>query len=169
MPSLLVATLVLVAITFIPALELRFSIPVGILATKVSLPLFGQVAGFGLPWPYVFAVCVLANILLAILFYWFLHVVVRKLFLPYWPWYARFHERRVKRAQRKMHGHVQRWGWLGLAVFIGVPVPGTGVYTGGLAAYGLGMGFKEYLLASALGVLLAGTAVTLLSLGVTLL
>lgn len=169
MVSLLVATLVLVALTFLPAMELRFSIPVGILAGSVAIPFFGSVSGFELPWWYVFLVCVLANILLAVIFYWFLHLVVHKLLLPYWPWFNRFYTKRVEKAQKKIHPSIEKYGWLGLAVFIGIPLPGTGVYTSGLAAYGLGMGFKRYLIASVLGVLLAGTAVTIITLGVTLL
>lgn len=163
--GLFLATLVLVAITFIPALELRFSIPVGVLAGSVSLPFFGRLQGFGLPVWYVFLVCVLANILLAALAYWFLHLVVHRLLLPYWPWFARFYHKQVETAQRKIHKSIERWGWLGVAVFIGVPLPGTGVYTAALASYAMGMKFKEFFLASVLGVLLSGVAVLLLTLG----
>ncbi len=165
MGSLLVATLVLVALTFVPALELRFSIPVGILAGSVALPFFGTVSGFGLPWPYVLVVCVLANILLAAVFYWFLDTVVRRLLVPHWPWFKEAYTKQVAKAQRKIHAAVQRWGWLGLALFIAVPLPGSGVYTAGVAAYALGMGYKRYLAASVLGCVIAGTLVTLVTLG----
>jgi len=166
MVSLLAATLLLVALTFLPALELRFSIPVGILAGKVTLPFFGTVSGFGLSWPYVFIVCVLANILLAAVFYWFLDVIVRRLLVPHWPWFAEVFTKRVARAQRKIHAAVQRWGWFGLALFIAIPFPGSGVYTGGIAAYALGMDYRRFLAASVLGCVIAGSLVTFFALGV---
>jgi hypothetical protein len=49
---------------------------------------------------------------------------------------------------------------LGLAVFIGVPLPGTGVYSGVLAAWLLGMRFRDTVWASFLGCVMAGAIVT---------
>lgn len=158
------ATLILILLTFIPALELRFSIPVGILASKVHLPFFGTVIGFGLPWEYVFLICVLANILLGPLWYWLLNTLILWL-RERWSWFARFYQRRLKKAQKRIHRHVERWGWLGLALFIAIPLPGSGVYTGGIVAYTLGMGQRKFLFATILGVLIAATIVTILSLG----
>ncbi len=165
MVALWLSTFILIVLTFIPMLELRAAIPLGILSGSVTQPFFGPVSGFELPWWYVFLVCVAANILLAATFYWFLDLVVHR-FLLRWAWFARFYHRRVEKAQKRIHSKVERYGWLGLALFIGIPFPGTGVYTGGLAAYGLGMGFKKYLLASTLGVLVAGALVTAITLGV---
>lgn len=165
MVSLFVATLILVVLTLVPTLELRFSIPLGILASTLRLPWLGTVEGFGLPWLYVFAVCVATNIVLGPLWYWLLGTVVR-LLAARWAWFDRFYRRRVEKAQRRIKGHVDRWGWFGLALFIGVPIPGSGVYTGGLIAYALGMGHRRFFAATVLGVLIAGVLVTLFSLGV---
>jgi len=164
--ALLWFTLILVLVTFIPTLELRASIPLGILASRVVLPFFGAVQGFGLPWWYVVLICVLANTLLALLFYWFLDVVVHRLLIPSWPWFARFYARRLEKAQRRIRQGVERWGWLGLAAFIAIPLPGSGVYTGGLVAYAVGMSPRRFYAASFLGVLGAATLVTAASLGV---
>ncbi|WP_048152109.1 COG2426 family protein [Palaeococcus ferrophilus] len=35
----------------------------------------------------------------------------------------------------KAHPYVERWGFIGLVIFVAVPLPGTGVWTGSLAAY----------------------------------
>ncbi len=164
--DIVLGTLILIALTFIPALELRFSIPVGILATSLHLPFFGQVQGFSMPWWYVFIVCVLANIFLAFIFYHFLHFIVHGFLVKHWGWFARFYQKRVEKAQKKIHKHVERWGWLGLALFIAVPLPGSGVYTGGVAGYALGFSFKRFMYASIIGVVIAGIVVTLVTLGV---
>ena len=58
--------LILILTTLIPALELRASIPLGILSGKITL--FGQtMQGFGLNWQLVFLLCELTNIFLGIL------------------------------------------------------------------------------------------------------
>jgi uncharacterized membrane protein len=163
----LLATIILVGLTFIPALELRFSIPVGILATTVHLPFFGTIQGFNLPWWYVFLICVLANILLAAIVYKIILLIIHKLLLPNWKWFAKLYHKRVEKLQKKIHKQVERWGWIGLALFIAVPLPGSGVYSGGIVAYALGFSFKKYMMASALGVLIAATVITLLTMGIS--
>jgi len=45
-------------------------------------------------------------------------------------------------------------------LFIGIPLPGSGVYTGALGAYVLGFGYKRFIIASTIGVLIAGIIVT---------
>ena len=47
-----------------------------------------------------------------------------------------------------------------MAVFIGIPLPGSGVYTGALGAYLLGVDRRKFSVANVLGVLIAGAAVT---------
>ena len=49
-------------------------------------------------------------------------------------------------------------------MFIGVPLPGSGVYSGALAAYLLGFRKRDFFLAAVIGVLIAGTIVLLVSL-----
>ena len=132
-------------ITFIPALELRASIPFGIFVSKCS-------------WPYVVFQCTVANILVGILYFVFLDKFVH-LFLR-WKRFARAYEYYAASTQRRIHSSVERWGWLGLAVFIGVPLPGTGAYSGALAGYLVGMSYKKFLIANALGVIMAAAAVT---------
>lgn len=141
------AILVLIAYTLVPAFELRFSIPYGFYNYGESL---GPVV--------VVAVCVAANVALAPLVWVFvdrgMHFFLR------FGWIERLWERVVLRARARLSPYVERWGTLGLALFIGVPLPGSGVYTGGLGAYLLGFDLRHYVLASILGVLIAAAAVT---------
>jgi uncharacterized membrane protein len=144
--------LILIGITFVPALELRASIPWGIFKY-----------GHSLHWTATVAICVGANIALAFVFYWLLDTFIKWL-RRRWGWFQRVYERLVARAQRKIHKSVERYGEWGVAVFIGIPLPGTGVITGAIASYALGLDRKKYYVASILGVLIAATAVTLVCL-----
>ena len=71
-----------------------------------------------------------------------------------WPWF--------ERTQHKLHPYVEKYGEWGLAVFIGVPLPGTGAYTGAFGAFLLGLDKRKFLVANALGVLIACAAVVAL-------
>ncbi len=138
--------------TFVPALELRFSIPFGFIYYQDSMH-----------WTAIVAICLAANVALAFVFYWLLDTVIKWL-RHHWPWFQRIYERIVERAQRKIQKSVDRYGEWGVAVFIGVPLPGTGVITGAIASYAMGLDRKKYYIASIVGVLIAGTAVTILCL-----
>ncbi|RME77476.1 small multidrug export protein [Candidatus Woesearchaeota archaeon] len=140
---------VVIALTLLPFLELRASIPYGILQG-------------GLPWWLVFLVAVLINIGLGPALYITLEKVIRMLCIikPF----ERFYHRVVERTQRKAAPYVHKYGPLGLALFIGVPLPGSGVYSGAIAAHVLGMTYKEFFVAVVCGVLIAATAVTAITL-----
>lgn len=68
-----------------------------------------------------------------------------------------------RRAWEKSEG-VRRWGPVGLFLFVAVPLPVTGLYTGSLVAHVLGIPFRPALFALSLGVLTAGVVVLLVSL-----
>ena len=135
----------IVLLTLAPTLELRASIPYGIINGEF-------------PTWLVVAMCVVVNILLAPIVWVFLdrgiHIFLRV------RWIKVLYEKLVIRARDNLHPYVERWGVLGLALFIGVPLPGSGVYSGALGAYLLGFRFRQYLLAAAMGVMIAAAAVT---------
>ena len=68
--------------------------------------------------------------------------------------------------QRKIKPLVDKYGLFGVSLFIAIPLPGSGSYTGAVAAYILGIGYKKFILANLIGVIIAGTIVTLTSLGI---
>ena len=137
------ATLVLISIS--PIMELRGSIPYGILIS-------------GLPWPIVFAVCGVANFLVAPLAYIFLDKMVHLFF--FFGWFERFYKKYIHKAQQRAKPYMEKYGAYGLIVFIGIPLPGSGVWTGTAVAYVLGMKKKTLFISAFAGSLLAAAIVT---------
>jgi uncharacterized membrane protein len=103
-------------------------------------------------------VCVLLNCLAAPVTYGFVSTVHR--FLVRFKPYERVFDRLINRARRKVAPQVARFGAWGLVVFVGVPLPFTGAYTGAMGAWVLGMSFRRAILPVCAGVLLAAAIVT---------
>jgi len=57
----------------------------------------------------------------------------------------------VERVRKKAHPYVEQWGFWGLFIFVAIPLPGTGVWTGALAAYILAIEWKRTFSALLLG------------------
>jgi uncharacterized membrane protein len=138
----------LIALTLLPFLELRASIPYGVFQTDFSLL-------------SIFFICTLTNIVLAPLLWLFLDKVIH-IFLRI-NMINKCYQKTVEKAQRKVKKYVDKYGILGLAFFIGIPLPGSGVYSGALGAYLLGFKFKDFFKAAVIGVLIAAVLVTLIS------
>jgi len=153
--------LALVLVTLLPFLELRASIPLGILSGGVTL-LGLTIQGFSLSWPLVFLVCVLTNIILGPLVYIFLDKFVHYFFR--FKFFKKYYDKKVEKTQHKIAPYVDKFGLFGVALFIGIPLPGSGSYTGALGAYLLGLDYKKFILANTLGVIIAGIAVTIFTL-----
>jgi uncharacterized membrane protein len=138
-------------LAFLPISELRGAIPFAIAQ--------------GIPWYGAYPFAVALNILVAPacwLFLSTLHRLFLKLARRRWfRWYRTFFDRFVDRAREKLRRGVERWGWLGIAVFVAVPLPVTGAWTGTLGAWVLGLSRRRTLAAVALGVAIAGVIVTL--------
>jgi len=57
----------------------------------------------------------------------------------------------VERVRKKAHPYLEKWGFWGLFIFVAIPLPGTGVWTGALAAYILAIEWKRTFPALLLG------------------
>ena len=68
-------------------------------------------------------------------------------------------------AGEKLQSKAGRGIFVALLLFVGIPIPGTGAWTGTLAASLLGMRFRDTVIAVMLGVLLAGLIMMAASLG----
>ena len=137
-------------LSFMPISELRGGIPFAIAS--------------GIPWYAAFPFAVLINALVAPACWIFL-ATFHKLFYGTAPnrgirWYKKFFDRFVERAREKLSSKVEKWGWLGVAVFVAIPLPITGAWTGTLGAWVLGLSKKRTMLAVIIGVLAAGVIVT---------
>jgi len=154
--------IIIILLTFLPFLELRYSIPAGILSGEIMLPFGIVLKGLNMHWLIVFIVAVIANIALGIIIYFLLDKVVRY-FLRF-RFFSKLYNKIIAHPQKKIKRYVDKYGEIGVAIFIGIPLPGSGVYTGALGAYAIGLKFKKFIIASIIGVLIAGVAVTLITL-----
>lgn len=139
--------------TFLPGLEARASVPLAFFHRDIR-------AALGLP--LALGICLGCNLFVGVATYWIMGPVVQA--LRRWGWFDRKVWPRFERTRQKLHPYVEKYGELGLAIFIGVPLPGTGAYTGAFGAFLMGMGRRKFLLANLLGVLIACTALTLICL-----
>ncbi len=147
--SFLHAAGLLILLTFIPGLEARMSLPVAF---------FNSAVRDSLGLPPAIAICVIVNLLVGLMTFWLMGPVVQ--LLRSWPFFEKYIWPRFAKTQQKLHPYVEKYGEWGLAVFIGIPLPGTGAYTGAFGAFLLGFDKRRFLLANLFGVLLACTAIS---------
>ena len=140
-------------ISMVPLVELRGAIPVSQL---LSLPVVPS-----------FLVCMIGNMLPVPLIYLF----ARKVLLwgrnkPVIGRFFTFCLEKGEKGGRKLQEKAGRGLFLALLLFVGIPVPGTGAWTGTLAASILDMDFRSTTVAVVLGVALAGLIMMTVSYGV---
>lgn len=80
--------------------------------------------------------------------------------LDKWPFYHRLFEKTVARARGKVGEKVHKYGLLGLLLFVAIPLPITGAWTGTLGAWVMGLNPKKCMPFILLGVLISGIIVT---------
>lgn len=140
-----------------PVLELRAGMPVAIdYAVKNNISVF-----------LVAALIIAVNILVVFLVFIFLDFFHGK-FLKI-AIYARFYEAHLRRLRKRVDKIEQRYaaqGFIALTLFVAVPLPTTGAWSGVLIAWILGLDRKKSLLSISAGVTIAGIAVALASRGV---
>ena len=137
------------AVSMVPIIELRGAIPLGI--------------GLDLNWFWVYMISVIGNLLpvpfvillVRPIIEWLVH---SKMFGKLGKWL----DERTKKKTENMTKY-KKWG---LFIFVAVPLPGTGAYTGAMIAGMLNMRLKDALPAIISGVLVAGIAMLAISCGV---
>jgi uncharacterized membrane protein len=105
-------------------------------------------------------IAVFFNALVAPLAFIFLETF-HKLFYR-WAFYASVFDRFVERSRHKVHAKVERYGYLGIMLFVAVPLPITGAWTGTLGAWILGLGRRKTMMVVAGGVLISGIIVSVI-------
>lgn len=135
-------------ISIIPIVELRGAIPVAYAMGLGVIPSFlVAVIGNMLPVPFILLLITpFCNLLKK-----------TRLF----SWFPKWLDSKVEKNRHK----VERYAFLGLFLFVAIPCPGTGAWTGSLIASFLGFDFKKSLLSVFMGVVTAGIIMTLLSFG----
>lgn len=114
---------------------------------------------YDFPWYYAFLFSVVGNLLPVPLILLFLDRVTR--FLGRIGLFDRVIKRVFERTRRRGE-RIKRVEGIGLALFVGVPLPVTGAWTGSLVAFLFGIDRKRAFLYITLGVFLAGAIVTVL-------
>lgn len=137
-------------LSFMPISELRGAIPFAI--------------SYNIPWYLAYPFAAALNALVAPVCWIFL-ATAHKLLYGAEPekgfrWYRNFFDRFVEKARKKLSAKVEKWGWFGIAVFVAIPLPVTGAWTGTLGAWILGVSKRRTMAAVTLGVIAAGAVVT---------
>ncbi len=109
----------------------------------------------------IFFICVIANILIIPFVFLFLETL-NKLFLHI-KVYKKVFNKIIEHSRKKIHKKIEKYGYLGLMIFVAIPLPITGAYTGTLGAWALGMDKKKAFLYIVLGVVISGIIVSLVS------
>ncbi len=139
--------LLLVALaTMMPISELRGAIPLG--------------ASLGIDLTVLIPLVFIINCLIFFPIYFGLNLFYEKIFSKW-----EITHRIFGRIRRKGSKYIEKYEILGLAVFVGIPLPVTGVWSGTVLAWMLGLDWKKSFISISLGVVLATTIVSLFTLG----
>ena len=158
--------------SLLPIIECRGAVPLG--------------AGLGLPWWQTYLLAVAGNLLPVPFILLFIRAVLRwmtggeeepeekgieaeektrKRHYCHVRWINRF-GRWLERKVEKHKGKIEKYSYWGVVLFVAIPIPGTGAWTGSLIAAVLKLDFKKSLLAAILGVLIASTIMSVISYGI---
>lgn len=135
-----------IVLSLLPISELRGGIPVAVAS--------------GVGWVPAFIACVFANIVVIIPVFFFLDYIHKYLMRIriYKNIFTIYLERVRKRVEAQFEKHT--WEYWVLFLFVAIPLPSTGAYTGCLIAWFLEMDRKRSFITIAIGVLVAGIIVT---------
>ena len=131
--------------TLLPISELRGGIPIA------------HENGMGTLPAYLF--CVIINMLIAPIVFLFLNSLHKLLYKI--SWYKKIFDKLALRSREKISSKLDKYGYLGLMIFVGIPLPVTGAYTGALGAWILGLKPVKSCIFIGIGVAIAGIIITL--------
>lgn len=140
-------------ISMVPIVELRGAIPVAV--------------GMHLNMVWAYIICIIGNMIPVPFIYLFARKILlwgkdKKYIGKFFTWCLQKGEKGGQKLQEKAGKGL----FVALMLFVGIPLPGTGAWTGTLAASFLDMGFKRSVIAVMCGVVIAGVIMGLASMGV---
>lgn len=144
--------LLIFLVSMVPLVELRGAIPIS--------------QGLGLPLLSSYIICIIGNMIPVP----FIYLFARKILewgqdKPVIGKFFRFCLEKGEKGGKKLQAKAGRGLFLALLLFVGIPVPGTGAWTGTLAASILDLDFKKTVFSVLGGVLLAGIIMAVSSYG----
>ena len=153
--------LIVFLVSMIPLIELRGAVPIGISEA------FGPALNSGTNLILLYIVAVIGNMLpVPFIFFFARKVLVWGSDKKYIGKFFKFCLEKGEKGGKKLQAKAGRSVYLALFLFVGIPLPGTGAWTGTLAASLLDMDFKKSVIAVMAGVVLAGIIMGLASAGV---
>ena len=105
----------------------------------------------------VFGICFIANILVFPLMMFFLERINK--YLMRWRFYRKIAIKLALRAKYGSKEKIKKYGYFGLIFFVGLPIPGTGVYVGTIATYILNLDKQKAFWANAVGIFFSSVIV----------
>ncbi len=135
----------------LPITELRGAIPLGFL--------------IGLPADVTFIYAIVGNFLPVFLILWVLDPI-SKFLSRHIAFFEKFFDKLYKRTHDKHLDAIEKYGPIFLIIFVAIPLPGSGAWTGSLIAFLFGIKYWKALLYIFVGLLGAATIITLGSMGV---
>ena len=136
--------------SMIPIIELRGAIPMGF--------------AFGMPWWLTYILAVLGNILPVPFILLLIKAVITwmsKSKVKFFNKIAAWLNRKVE----KRRGQIEKYSFWGVCLFVAIPLPATGAWTGSLVAAMIDMKFWKAFLSCLFGVMIAGVIMTVISYG----
>ena len=143
--------------TILPITELRLGLPI---VVKYCLENDLTV------WPF-FLLVLLLNVLVVFVIFFFLEIIHKHLLK--WRFYNKIFHKFIEKLRKKNEKFEKKFneiGYLALVLFVAIPLPGTGAWTGTLLAWLTGLEKKKSIVAISLGVLIAGLIILFISLGI---
>ena len=145
--------LIVLFVSMVPIIELRGAIPYAV--------------GFGLPLLPSYIIAIIGNMIPVPFIFLFARKVLvwgstKKYIGKFFTWCLK----KGEKGGEKLKQSAGKGLYIALLIFVGIPLPGTGAWTGTLAASLLNMNFKKSTLSVMGGVILAGIIMGILSLGV---
>lgn len=144
--------LIVFFVSMVPLIELRGAIPIA--------------AGMGLPFIQYYIIAIIGNMIPVPFIYFFARKILvwgvdKPVVGNFFTWCLE----KGEKGGKKLQATAGKGLFVALLLFVGIPLPGTGAWTGTLAASILDMDFKSSVLAVMLGVILAGIIMALASMG----
>lgn len=154
---MIIKYLLVFLISMVPLIELRGAVPVG----------FSPLLGDALPILPLYITCILGNMLpVPLIFFFARKILVWGSDKKFIGKFFKFCLEKGEKGGKKLQSKAGRGLYVALFLFVGIPLPGTGAWTGTLAASLLDMDFKKSVLSIMAGVILAGIIMGLASAGV---
>lgn len=130
----------------LPFTELRGAIPLGFL--------------LGLPAESVFVWALIGNIIPCFFILWVLGPI-SKFLMKHSSFFNKFFNKLFENTRKKHENALTKYGPIVLVVFVAIPLPGSGGWTGSLVAFLFGIRYWKAISLISLGLIIAGTLITL--------